>query len=290
MEDRGLGMRLLGGLLKGPSDRVSASEAVPRRGEQAPPTDRLVTARRATDRLAADRPASDIPATDRRATDRRATDRRAADRGARDQLAAALGVSPSVYRRSASPQVAGWRPHRRSAARPPLHAPTQGSVIDEAVPVSLAQGIPEQGIPGQGILEPGSPVPRTPAAAETDRGRHRRAAEQLAGSVPQPPSASSPPRHARTRRNTLGETVPVDSTERISAAVVPGDGRHRRPKPPKPANRLVMLGVLVLLVAVVVVFGVLVAFARSAAQPQAVAAASQAVAAAAHGQLVGMVA
>ena len=84
----------------------------------------------------------------------------------------------------------------------------------------------------------------------------------------------------------------------VPAPVIPDSGRHRRPAPPKPAiltvpvalrgvrarpRRVAVLGVLVLLVAAAVVLGVRVAWARSSAQPQPVAAA-------AHGPPGGLVA
>ena len=85
----------------------------------------------------------------------------------------------------------------------------------------------------------------------------------------------------------------------VPVATAPGEGgRHRRPAPPKPAiltvpvalrgirarpRRLAVLGVLFLLVATVVVLGVRVAWARSSAQPQPIAAT-------AHGPPGGLVA
>jgi comEA protein len=84
----------------------------------------------------------------------------------------------------------------------------------------------------------------------------------------------------------------------VPAPAVPEVGRHRRPAPPKPTiltvpvalrgvrarpRRLAVLGVLVLLVAAAVVLGVRVAWARSVAQPQPIAAA-------AHGPPGGLVA
>ena len=89
-------------------------------------------------------------------------------------------------------------------------------------------------------------------------------------------------------------------TDLTSAASAPDldDGRHRRPGPPRPAiltvplalrgvrarpRRLAVLGLLVLLVGVGLVLGIRVAWARSAATPQPVAAA-------AHGAPGGLVA
>ena len=83
----------------------------------------------------------------------------------------------------------------------------------------------------------------------------------------------------------------------VPAPPRPEAGRHRRPAPPKPAiltvpaplrevrarpGRLAVLGALFLLVAVAVVLGVRVAWARSSAQPQPIAAA-------AHGPPSGLV-
>ena len=97
--------------------------------------------------------------------------------------------------------------------------------------------------------------------------------------------------------------APVVSASVASAPAIPApaildSGRHRRPAPPKPAiltvpvalrgvrarpRRLAVLGVLAVLVAAAVVLGVRVAWARSSAQPQPVAAA-------AHGPPGGLVA
>jgi len=82
------------------------------------------------------------------------------------------------------------------------------------------------------------------------------------------------------------------------ASAFPDAGRHRRPGPPKPTiltvpvalrgvrakpRRLAVLGVLVLLAVVAVVLGIRVAWARSSAKPQSIAAA-------AHGPPSGLVA
>ena len=90
----------------------------------------------------------------------------------------------------------------------------------------------------------------------------------------------------------------VATAPAIPAPAIPDTGRHRRPAPPKPAiltvpmafrgvrarpRRLAVLGVLAVLVAAAVVLGVRVAWARSSAQPQPVAAA-------AHGPPGGLVA
>lgn len=84
--------------------------------------------------------------------------------------------------------------------------------------------------------------------------------------------------------------VPVVEVPADQAPAILDNGRHRRVAPPKPAvltmplalrgvrarpRRLAVLGVLVLLVAVAVVLGLRVAWARSSAQPQPVAAAAQ---------------
>jgi competence protein ComEA len=139
---------------------------------------------------------------------------------------------------------------------------------------------------------------------------------QLAGWVPQRTSVTRPLVRARAMSNALGGSVsgspaPVVPASLVTAPVVPVvlapvvlgaaivlNGRHRRPAPPRPAiltvpvalrgvrarpRRLAVLGVLVLLVAAAIVLGIRVAWARSSAQPQPVAAA-------AHGPPGGLVA
>lgn len=81
--------------------------------------------------------------------------------------------------------------------------------------------------------------------------------------------------------------VPALTAAMLTAAILEDNGRHRRPAPPKPAiltvpvalrgvrarpRRLAVLGVLVLLVTAAVVLGIRVAWARSSARPQPVAA------------------
>ena len=108
------------------------------------------------------------------------------------------------------------------------------------------------------------------------------ASPQLAGWVPQRTSVNPIP------------TAPVDPfpaptipAQAFTAAILDDNGRHRRPAPPKPAiltvpvalrgvrarpRRLAVLGVLLLLVTAALVLGIRVAWARSSAQPQPVAA------------------
>jgi len=125
------------------------------------------------------------------------------------------------------------------------------------------------------------------------------ASPQLAGWVPQRTSLDPFPavtlEAATLEASTLETTaitlatVPARAVKgaAFEAAALEDNGRHRRPAPPKPAiltvpvalrgvrarpRRLAVLGVMVLLLTAAVVFGIRVAWARSSATPQPVAA------------------
>ena len=125
------------------------------------------------------------------------------------------------------------------------------------------------------------------------------ASPQLAGWVPQRTSLDPFPavtlEAAKLEAATLETTaitlatVPARAVKgaAFEAAALEDNGRHRRPAPPKPAiltvpvalrgvrarpRRLAVLGVMVLLLTAAVVFGIRVAWARSSATPQPVAA------------------
>lgn len=125
-----------------------------------------------------------------------------------------------------------------------------------------------------GVPSPGQPGADPPASA---------------GWVPQRRSLASVP--APSPRVGFGPTssTSVVPSSLLSARVVPGTGRHRRPAPPGPAiltvpvalrgvrarpRRLAVLGVLVLLVTAALAFGARVAWARSLATPKPIAAAA----------------
>lgn len=242
-------MSLLGGLRNGRGGSLSASGAAPRRRLKKPSKDRL-------------------PA---------------------DRLAAALGMLPITPPGEAPTQPAVWVPKRTSGV--------------QALQVRLREGA--AGGPAPVVSSPVAPPNVVSPPVVPDTGRHRGRAEQLEGWVQQPPSAAA--RHARASGGAHGETEPVRRAQRkpmpvvyasvpvVSAPVPPESGRHRAPAPPKQAilrlpvalrgarttsHRLVVVGVLVLLVAVAVVFGVRLAVARPLAQPHLIATT-------AHGQLGG---
>jgi len=113
-------------------------------------------------------------------------------------------------------------------------------------------------------------------------------------SAPSPAAASPQVRGWVPKRSSVTRSPAPE----VRAPVILDGGRHRRPASPRPAiltvpvalrgvrarpRRLAVLGVLVLLVAVAVVLGLRVAWARSSAQPQPVAAS-------AHGPPGGLVA
>lgn len=134
------------------------------------------------------------------------------------------------------------------------------------------------------------PSSSPPAVAES--GRHRGAAEQMGELFPPAPADPGPRRHERAPREALGEFSRVGSSRARSASaapapVAPVGGRHRRTTPTKGAmsvgllaagaksHRLMVLGVLVILVAVAVAFGVRAALAPPVAQPELVATTAQ---------------
>ena len=163
-------------------------------------------------------------------------------------------MSPAATPSAASPQVPGWVPKRTSVTGP--------------LGISFS-AVPAASLP---VQEAVSPAVSSPARSSSD---------------PSAVASSSP-----------APSVLATSTPAPSGPATWGAGRHRRPGPPKPAiltvpmslrgararpRRLAVLGVLLLLVAVAAVLGVRVAWARSAAAPQPVAAA-------AHGPPGGLVA
>ena len=232
-------MSLLDGLRKGRGRQLSGSGAAPRR---------RLSSRRSNPRLSADR------------------------------IAAALGtlpIAPSVEVRS---QRAVRVESRASGVVRAPQVRMRGGAPDQPTPVVLPPVVPPRVVARSAAS--------VPLAAD---GRHRGAAEQLAVFPPPPASAATPPRHGRVPGNGPGETGRVGSAHRKPPRP-PEGGRHRRSGPPKrviailPAallavgaksHRLVVLGVVVLLVAVALVFGVRVALARPSAQPDLVATTAQ---------------
>ena len=205
------------------------------------------------------------------AAPRRRIARRSTSRLPADRIAAALGTLPVAPPAGAPSRSARGIPKRTSGGQVP-QVRTRGGAPAGQVPL----GSPSVG---------SSPV-------GPDSGRHRGSAERLAGGGPPPRSVAGQPRHGRASGNELGEfsrvgTSGARSAPVVSAPVVPVRGRHRRTSSHQQAksvsllaggaksHRLVVLGVLVLLVAVAVVFGVRVALAPPLAQPQLVATTAQ---------------
>lgn len=195
-----------------------------------------------------------------------------------DRIAAALGtlpIAPSVESRSQSRSRVD---KRASGVRAPQ--------------VRVRVGAPDG--PAHVVLPPVLPPPgvsRSQATAPmASDGGHRGTAEQVAGRPPRLASATDTPRHGRVARSAPGKTGSVGAAHRKPPAGPPEGGRHRRTAPPERAmvslpaallragaksHRLLVLGVVVLVVAVVVVFGVRVALARPSAQDDLVATTAQ---------------
>jgi hypothetical protein len=139
------------------------------------------------------------------------------------------------------------------------------------------------------------------AEAQPDTGRHRGPNAPREHWVAAPTTAENLPRHAILQGSTIGETVPPASASRrrrplspagsAQARVVPApvdasNGRHRRPAPshrrglstPRGSlgiqahlRLIVVVGVVALVIAVAMMFGVRVVVSRSSAQTQLVA-------------------
>jgi hypothetical protein len=157
------------------------------------------------------------------------------------------------------------------------------------------------------------------AEAQPDTGRHRGPDAPREHWVAAPMTAEGLPRHALLQGSTIGETVPPasaprrrrppsparnDRVQEVPAPVDASNGRHRRPAPSHrraalsaPRGSLgiqahfrlfVVVGVVALVIAVAMMFGVRVVVSRSSAQTQLVATTShQLVAAPAAKSVVG---
>lgn len=156
------------------------------------------------------------------------------------------------------------------------------------VPLQKASSPPKVWVPKR-TLKPGPPL---------ESGRHRGTDTPSEHWVSPPATAAGLPRHARIPLSSPRETAPADSVPReplpvvprrstqvrvVPAAVDAASGRHRRPDQSKtgisgmPATSraiqahfrlLVMMGVLALVVAVAMMFGVRVVVSRSSAETQ----------------------
>ena len=219
-----------------------------------------------------------------------------------DRLAAALGTLPVVPPGGESSRSPVWVPKRTRGARTPLDDRAHRRAIRRAASV---------------VQHPVVSVPVGSRVAPPGTGRHRGTDEQMAGWVQQSESGAGPLRHEGAPGSTIGENVPAGSARRrrmpvvevrrstvravpatlAPATVDPAGGRHRRATPSKRAiltrpaallgvhahvRLLVAVGVLALLVAVAMMFGVRVAVSRPSAQPQLVATTA---ATTAHGQV-----
>ena len=157
-----------------------------------------------------------------------------------DRLAAILGIPSAASPATASPPLAGWVPQRTS--------------LDPFPEVALETATLERTTFAPATV-PARALTRATLAAVT----HEAATHEAA-----------------THEAATHEAVTLDD-----------NGRHRRPAPPKPAiltvpvalrgvrarpRRLAVLGVMLLLLTAAVVFGIRVAWARSSATPQPVAA------------------
>ncbi len=191
---------------------------------------------------------------------------RSAGRLSPDRIAAALGTPPAAIPEGVLSRSAG-RPEpvvQLRVVEPPL------------VPLFV--------VPPPALSLPDGP----------DTGRHRGRAEQLVGWIPQPPASADRRRHGRAP-GTPPESLFVGMaqgqlTPEVSVHVATESGRHRRPAPPKRAvftvpaallgagarsQRLVVVGVVVLLMAMAAMLGVRAALSRPLAHPELVATTAQ---------------
>lgn len=186
--------------------------------------------------------------------------------------------------------ASGAAPRRRIALRsnPGLSADRIAAALG-TLPITPPAAAPSRSTRRKQPSVPGSTL-KPPVVAEG--GRHRGAAEQLAGRFPPAPADPHPPRHEHAPGNALGEfsrlgTSRARSAPVVPAPVVPVGGRHRRTTSTRGAksvgqhaagaksHRPMVLAVLVLLVAVAVAFGVRAASTPSVAQPELVATTAQ---------------
>ena len=186
--------------------------------------------------------------------------------------------------------ASGAAPRRRIARRSNNRLPADRiAAALGTLPIAPPAASPSRSARGKQPSVSGSTF-SPPVVAES--GRHRGAAEQLGGWYPPAPTDPRPPRHEHAPGNALGEFSRVGSGRASSARVVPAPvvpvgGRHRRTTSTKGAmsvgllaagaksHRLMVLGVLVILVAVAVAFGVRAALAPPVAQPELVATTAQ---------------
>jgi hypothetical protein len=200
---------------------------------------------------------------------------------------------------SASAAIPRPRVKRPSRNRLPADRIAAALGTTPVVPLARASSTPRTRVPKR-TME---------AAAQPDTGRHRGPDTPRGQWVPAPATAEALPRHARLQGSTIGETVSPAAAPRrrrplspardapvreVQAPVDAPDGRHRRPAPshrralsgPRGSlgiqahfRLIVVVGIVALVIAVAMMFGVRVVVSRSSAQAQLVATTHQLVAA-----------
>jgi competence protein ComEA len=206
--------------------------------------------------------------------------RRRPDLPPADRLAVILGMPSEAAAAVAPAPLAGWVPQRSSVARLPFGVPPVGVppvvVLPVVVPPVVVAPVatPRVAVPAAAFWAAASWAPAGLPKGELLQ------TEWPKREVPKPVWPQSELPQSELPQTGLAPELPQTLLD---------NGRHRRPGPPKPAvltvpvalrgirarpRRLAVLGVLVLLVAVAIVFGIRVAWASSSAKPESVRAAA----------------
>ena len=201
------------------------------------------------------------------------------------------GLRKERGRSSTSAAFSRRRHKRLSKSRLPAARIAAALGTQPVVPLEKASSPPRVWVPKRTVG----------AQAQPGNGRHRGPDTSVGRWVAPPDTATGLPRHARVPQSTIGEARPVVPVRQRRIAVVPApnarvrvapapvdaaSGRHRPPAPSKGRSlaaprvslgiqarlRLfVAVGVVALVVAVAMMFGVRVVVSRSSAQTQLVA-------------------